>query len=322
MSIRLLLVCLFLWCAQAIAAPMARDQMPDALRAWVPWVLHANPDAGCPVRFDTDARECVWAGTLEMAIRARGADFKQTVSAFRDTRFTLPGDIGHWPTEVTVDGEPAQWVADKGRPMLALKAGEHKINGRFAWAQEPQALVLNPATGIVRASRDGQAMVAPEIRDGRFWLSGDPAAGAARTPEDSLRLVVNRALLDGHPMVIETHLKLEVAGGQREVVLGRPVPAEFIALSLASPLPARLDPDGRLRVQVRPGTWEIRVQSRHPGPVERIAHTPQPEPWPADETWVYRARPATGSLNWLVRRRSTRGAPACPMPGAACRPGS
>ncbi|MGE0315831.1 MAG: hypothetical protein AB7P21_29810 [Lautropia sp.] len=291
MSIRLLLVASLLWCVQAIAGPMPRDQVPEALRDWVPWVLHANPDAGCPVRFDADVRECVWAGSLDVAIDARGASFRQTVSAFRDTRFTLPGDTAHWPTDVVLDGEPARWVADKGRPVLALDAGEHTISGRIAWTREPQALALNPATGIVRASRDGRPLAAPEIREGRFWLSGDPAASAGRAPEDALRLVVNRALFDGHPLVTETHLKLEVAGSQREVVLGRPVPSGFIALSLASPLPARLDPDGRLRVQVRPGAWEIRVRSRHPGPVERIAHTPQPEPWPADETWVYRSAP-------------------------------
>ena len=42
-------------------------------------------------------------------------------------------------------------------------------------------------------------------------------------------------------------------------LLGPVLPPGFIPLGVASPLPARLEPDGTLRIQVRPGRWQARI---------------------------------------------------------------
>ncbi|HEY7841042.1 MAG TPA: hypothetical protein VIC61_05695, partial [Gammaproteobacteria bacterium] len=54
----------------------------------------------------------------------------------------------------------------------------------------------------------------------------------------------------------------------------------------------RLEPDGRLRVQVRPGRWVIRLTSRHPGETTALALPESPAPWPKEEVWVFDARNA------------------------------
>jgi hypothetical protein len=64
-----------------------------------------------------------------------------------------------------------------------------------------------------------------------------------------------------------------------------------IAMSLDSPLPARLEPDGHLRIQVRPGTWVFTLRTRQDGLTNRLALTPKEEgQWVNEEVWVFEAR--------------------------------
>ena len=59
-----------------------------------------------------------------------------------------------------------------------------------------------------------------------------------------------------------------------------------------SPLPARLESTGTLRIQVRPGTHVVTVSARHQGPAAEIRRPQPPARWPADEAWVFAAQPA------------------------------
>ena len=63
-------------------------------------------------------------------------------------------------------------------------------------------------------------------------------------------------------------------------------------MSLSAPLPARLDPDGKLRVQVRPGTYVVEIEARLPGPVEALTLPAPDGPWDEREEWVFDARPS------------------------------
>ncbi len=72
-------------------------------------------------------------------------------------------------------------------------------------------------------------------------------------------------------------------------MVGNPLLADFIPVQVLGKLPARLEPDGSLRVQVQPGRWVLRVLARHPGELGELAMPAQADPWPARETWVYRA---------------------------------
>jgi len=111
-----------------------------------------------------------------------------------------------------------------------------------------------------------------------------------------LALEVHRRVNDGVPVQVTTRLKLRVSGRSREVALGTPLLAGTQATALISGLPARLDGDGNLQVQLRPGEWEIEVTARSTGPVHALSAPESDGPWPSEETWVFQAAPAVRSV--------------------------
>src|SRR5262249_25381572 len=101
-----------------------------------------------------------------------------------------------------------------------------------------------------------------------------------------------RLLADDVPATLTTRLELRVAGRSRELVLAPPLPAGFAPLDLESALPARLEADGRLRLQVRPGAWTGTVLGRHDGPATAIALGKPDGTWVTEEVWAFAAVPA------------------------------
>ena len=280
------------------AEPLAPDAVPEPLKPWIGWVLHEHTDLACPVRHGQDSRDCTWPGELSIDATSTGAIFEQAVTVYRKGRLRLPGDLQAWPRAVRAvqtatpgaDQAEVPVIDQGGVPVVELPAGEYRIRGVIEWQVMPTALAVPPQTGIVRYRRDGAEVRLPQLRDGRLWLRDD-VAGMAKAPEDSLRMEVYRLVEDGHPATVVTHLAIEVSGRQRELVLGRPLLEGLLPLRLESGLPARLEPDGGLRVQVRPGRWAIRVYARHPAAFTRLRLAAQPEPWPANEVWVLRTSP-------------------------------
>jgi hypothetical protein len=100
-----------------------------------------------------------------------------------------------------------------------------------------------------------------------------------------------RLLGDDVPATLMTHLQLSVAGKSRETVLAQVLPDGFVPLGLDSELPARIEPDGRLRLQLRPGTWTIAVTGRHVGRPTTIALPAANGPWVSEEVWAFEAVP-------------------------------
>jgi hypothetical protein len=62
-------------------------------------------------------------------------------------------------------------------------------------------------------------------------------------------------------------------------------------LAVESPLPARLDADGLLQLQVRPGTWAVELESYHPNDVTDLRRANADPPWPEVEVWSFAAQP-------------------------------
>src|SRR5690606_12262634 len=109
--------------------------------------------------------------------------------------------------------------------------------------------------------------------------------------QDSLALKVFRLLADGVPQRLETRLQLEVGGRARELVLGPALPPGFVVTALDGPLPAALDGEGRLRVQVRPGTWILTLHARAVEPTAQLVAATAPASWPAQEVWSVQSDP-------------------------------
>ncbi len=64
-----------------------------------------------------------------------------------------------------------------------------------------------------------------------------------------------------------------------------------MAESLDADLPALLTAEGRLRVQVRPGQWELTLVARAAAPAATVARPNAVEPWPSDEIWSFATEP-------------------------------
>ncbi|MDI3326589.1 hypothetical protein QKW35_19600 [Pontibacterium granulatum] len=132
---------------------------------------------------------------------------------------------------------------------------------------------------------DGKQVSSPVFENGRLWLGKQETA----TTEviDTLNARVYRKLVDALPLTVETELQLTVSGHEREVLLGRLLLADSTPLWLRSPLPARIEPDGRLRIQLRPGNWIVRLKARFNHPVSTLAMERQDENWPEQEVWAF-----------------------------------
>ena len=84
-------------------------------------------------------------------------------------------------------------------------------------------------------------------------------------------------------------MNLQVAGDSREETLSRVLPQGFEAMSLESELPAQIGADGRMRIQVRAGSWTVRVVARYELDPVKIKIPDAQGSWPKQEVWSYEA---------------------------------
>ncbi|OLE66749.1 MAG: hypothetical protein AUG09_05975 [Acidobacteria bacterium 13_1_20CM_2_68_7] len=272
--LRAVLVVLAATCTTTPAAPLTREKTPEALRPWIDWVLYGHEEERCPFfQGDAGQRRCSWPSRLALDLNQRGGRFSQQWVLEHDARVPLPGDAKIWPLDVRVDGRAAVVDAEKGAPGVRLPAGWHAIGGVFEWSSVPPVLQVPTETGLVALLIGGRAVPFPgRDEQGRLWLQKTPAGEQV---EDRLDLTVSRRLTDDIPPVLTT--RMDTPG--------------FVPLSLTGPLPARLDPDGGLRVQARPGRFAIELAARHDGPLRTLQLPAAGGVWPAQEVWVFEARP-------------------------------
>ena len=75
------------------------------------------------------------------------------------------------------------------------------------------------------------------------------------------------------------------------------------ALRIDTPLPARLNDDGSLQVQLRPGRWNISIQARSDREINPIQLQEHAAPWPDEEIWVFQARQDLRQVEPIVLTR-------------------
>lgn len=294
------IACLLLWflALPLLAAPVA---VPDPLQPWRGWALEDDHFRDCTLlanRGGGDAGDylCAWPGPLQVDADAAGAQFSMRMQVQAEAWVPLPGDGENWPQAVRVDGAPRPVIEREGYPRIRLEPGDHRIEGHFEWTRRPQALAVPMAFGIVRLQVDGVAIAPVRHQNGALVLGRT----ASEAPEaDSLTLRVYRRLADGVPAMLETSIEIAASGQAREEVFGPVLPAGFVPTSLTvdAGWPARLEPDGRLRVQVQPASTVVRVHARALSPLEKVTMAKVGPPWPAQEVWSYQAAPALRITN-------------------------
>ncbi|MFK7963259.1 MAG: hypothetical protein AB8C46_04755 [Burkholderiaceae bacterium] len=278
------------WATVQVASPDTSG-VPPALTPWIDWVLKKHPELACPVNVSDETRRCVWPSAMSLTLNESGGRFAQTVQAYTKSRLVLPGSVRQWPVNVMINGEPAVVVSVKGHPAVDVQPGEWQLTGEFEWQRLPDSLDLGESTGIVSLAVNGRVVTRPDRRAGRVWLADGRTVKQQQAPNDSMNIEVARLVQDGHPLKVVTAITLRVSGKQREINLANVLLSESIALSLKSTLPARLEADGSLRVQVRPGTFNIEVTARRVGQVSSLEARRAGEGWPAEEIWLWQAAP-------------------------------
>ncbi|OOG63958.1 hypothetical protein B0E46_08480 [Rhodanobacter sp. B04] len=271
-----------------LAAPLLAQDVPPPLRDWQGWVLHDVPQHGCPFLANQPpgdgSYQCAWPGRLTLDADKDGGRFSLDVHVDAPSWVALPGDNIHWPQEVTLGKQPAIVLEHENAPMLRLEPGDYQVKGTLPWVSRPAILRVPAAIGLITLTVDGAAVTRIEREDELLTLG--EAANAQRAA-DALSLRVYRRLADGLPATLETQLQFNVTGTAREQVLGPALPDGFVATALRGDLPARLEKDGRLRVQLRPGQSTLTLVARSVAPLARIGLTLPPSPWPKQEVWSY-----------------------------------
>jgi hypothetical protein len=277
------------------AGPLAPEQVPEPLKPWVGWVLQGNENRLCPFLYNSaEERRCAWPTRLELTLDARKGSFRMFWQVQAESWVGLPGDSRLWPQNVRVNGKDGRVLARGDVPALLLAPGTYEVSGHLVWDRLPENLTVPRESGVIVLTVNGKTTAAPTFNEqGQLWIDG--AGEARRAPPEvgnRLELQAFRRIVDEVPLRVLTHLELDVSGEQREMLLAGALLPEFIPMQLDSPLPARLEPDGRLRVQARPGRWQIRLTARHPGMLSRLTlPAALPQPWPGQEVWAFAAQP-------------------------------
>src|SRR5690606_37167619 len=172
-----------------------------------------------------------------------------------------------WPQSVAVDGRAAVVLEEGGAPMVWLEAGQHALDGRFTWRRLPETLRVPPPIALLQLSVDGKPLPRPRRDAARVWL--EPESSPSEEPE-SLTLEVFRRLEDDVPFRVRTELVLHVSGRSRELRLPTALTPGALPIELDSSLPARIEPDHALSLQVFPGRHRLQIDSVYPTPPDRL----------------------------------------------------
>jgi hypothetical protein len=300
--------CLLPWLAGLVHAV----EIPAALSPWQGWVLDKHPEAKCTrVAADLAQRRCIWPGRLTLAVSEKGGNFSQSLMLEAAAWVYLPGDRENWPQAMTLNGRTISALSKDEQPALYLEAGDYMLRGNFEWSAMPQSLAIPANVALLDLNLAGKAVTNPNFDGSRLWLRPQNEAADAGT-HNSVKVEVFRKIEDDLPRTVDTVLRLSVSGKARELKLGRFLLKESEPIRFESPLPARIEDDGSLRIQARAGTWEVRMRARLLGDtnefsIERLSlgdKSPegQGDDWPTQEVWSFAA-------NQSLRRAQVDGAP-------------
>ena len=270
----------------------AQDYVPDELEGWQKWVLKDKEYLDCPFHFDGNGVErsnflCAWPGRLQLDVTSTGGRFTQQWTLHAEEQWvSLPGNAEHWPDRVTVNDRAVEVIARNNVPSVRLGPGTYRIAGRFEWEERPGVLRVPPESGLLSLRVDGRSVARPELNGNGVFLGERERDTRA---VDSVRSVVYRLVVDEVPTRLVTTLRIDVSGAVREELFGPILPDGFIPTGLQSQLPAKLESDGNLRLQVRPGRWVINLTARAPDVTNSISSPVAGQNLPATEIWSYQS---------------------------------
>ncbi|MDP3902687.1 MAG: hypothetical protein Q8Q40_01770 [Methylococcaceae bacterium] len=290
----LILLSTLLFAPLSQAKALTPEQVPEPLKPWIAWVLQDNPELACPFIYNSvEQKRCSWPTRLTLDLQPTKGNFAITWKVYQDSWISLPGNHEHWPLNVSANNKTALVMDKDGVPSIKLAPGLYQISGEFFWDSLPDNLQIPDDTGLISVQVNGRVIAAPAIKDGQLWLKqSETGQSKADDSQNNLDIQVFRKISDDVPLQVLTRIELEVSGQQREIRLAKPMLDDFIPMQLQSALPARLEPDGQLLLQVRPGHWQIDLLARHVSEINTLTLNTDNQNWPDSEVWVFEAHPA------------------------------
>ncbi|MBE9527439.1 MAG: hypothetical protein IME94_10775 [Proteobacteria bacterium] len=270
------------------------SNLPEDLKQWVPWVLKDSPDIRCPILYNTNTHLCAYPSALELSVLKDSGSFSQSWDIFADSFIPLPGDNRNWPESVIVNDQSHPVVSRNKKPFVRLAKGLHNIKGHFQWNKQPKYISIPIVTGLIKLNINNQMVNIPDFRNGQLWLK---TSTQSSHQNNRLDIHVFRKVRDSIPLTIETLIKIDVSGQQREVIINGALLEKFTASEINSKLPAQINAQGQLKIQVRPGQWSIKVTSFHAKEINAITLAEFNKPWPENEIWVLEQQPHLRRIN-------------------------
>ncbi|MFZ2724663.1 MAG: hypothetical protein WAX77_00240 [Methylococcaceae bacterium] len=296
---RLLIVLFCCFSASLFAKPLTTEQVPDSLKPWIAWVTTDTPQQNCPFLFnDYQQKSCQFPSQVTLKLNDKGGSFISQWRLAEDGWVALLGDNQHWPQQVQVNGQSALVMDKDGIPSVRLTAGTYTLTGQFFWDSLPESVRLPENTGLIALQiNDKTAPVS--LHDGQLWLKENQQISPInKDQQNAVSLRVFRKITDEVPLQVTTRLVLEVSGQARELKIDALLLPDLIPLALESPLPARLDANGQLAMQVKAGQWQIELVARSSKELvqlslsKTISVVDDKTAPVAHELWVFDARPA------------------------------
>ena len=267
----------------------ANSAIPEALKPWVDWVLHYKTrEIQCVPHFNnSDKLVCAWPTRLNLQLGSSGGEFSQSWEISHTTWIALPGSGRNWPREPLIDGMPGIVVEKNNAPMVKLFPGRHIVTGSFSWKKQPEYLQIPPETALLSLNLDGKDLPYPNLDEsGRLWLK---KISQDKKIENRLKIETFRRIDDTIPPKITVFITLDISGSPREITLG-PIYSEaaFVPLSLTCDLPAKLEQNGTMRLQVKPGRYSFNLELRQLTPLFSLSFEPPDDGlWPSREIWSF-----------------------------------
>lgn len=261
----------------------ANNSIPDELKKWEAWVLKDSATSQCPFLYNNKKNICAYPDSLTLNLKRKSANFNQVWHVYAQSWLTLPGDHIHWPKNVKVNGKVHAVISRNNKPVVRLNKGRYDIAGDFSWHQQPKSISIPEETGIVKLKINQQNIPLPDLRNGKLWLK---SSNTKLSKNNYLDIQIYRKIVDTIPLRVVTHINLNVAGQQRELKLDGALLDSFKVASLRGRLPAQIDNEGKLKIQIRPGRWQIEVTSYNTKELKHLTLPNYNKSWPKDELWV------------------------------------
>lgn len=292
MCYRILVLAYVLTCAGFTQANTS--EIPKDLQDWTAWVTEDHPELTCPINDRKGQYDCTWVSTTALSVQPKHLDFTIHVTTFSPGWIYLPGKDSLWPQNVISQEQgsvlkPLPVRRSQGRPQVHLQAGEHTIHGKIHYQKIPPNLQVPQNSGLITLKINGKKVTRPEIdSNGELWLD----RGKTEKKEvirNTEEIQVYRLIKDENPTKLITRIILNISGEPREIQTGPFLLDNFIPLSLKSSLPARIENNKNLRVQVKPGRWVIELTARYKGPLSSLQYDSALPSWPSSEVWSFQA---------------------------------